>query len=144
VACASPAGSGETAGTYPSQGGKDCAFCECYSRFARAIERATREVGALPNGIAVHYRSEDPETVVEIQRYAFERQKRRVAAAADPKTARLCGECRPKFERIRGATFHVANSVHGVFCLITSTDPEVVRVLHEMVSAETPKGVRGS
>jgi len=141
-----PARSGEPSGAKAPAGKKaeECTFCECYAHFARALERATREVGALPNGIVVHYHSEEPETVVEIQRFAFERQKRRLAATADPKAARLCGQCRPRFERLRGASYEVANSVHGVFSLITSSDPEVVRILHEMVSAETPTGVRGS
>ncbi len=123
---------------------KDCAFCACYSRFAHALEKSTREVGALSNGIVVHYHSEDPETVVEIQRFAFERNKLRQAAIADPKSIRLCGECRPKFERLRGANFEVSNSVHGVFTMITSNDLETVRILHEMASEQTKKGVRGS
>jgi hypothetical protein len=146
IAGATPAISGEPSGSKvpDSKKAEECTFCQCNAQFARAIERATREVGALPNGIAVHYRSEDPEMVVEIQRYAFERQKRRLAAAADPKAARLCGQCRQRLDRLRGAKFDVANSVHGVFCLITSSDPEVVRFLHEMVSAETPSTVRGS
>lgn len=123
---------------------KNCAFCECTSRYARVLEKATREVGALANGIVVHYHSEDPETVVEIQRYAFERHKLRQTARADAKAIRLCAECRPVMIRLKGANFEVANSVNGVFSLITSSDPEVVRVLHEMASEQTQKSVRGS
>lgn len=125
-------------------GSKDCAFCECYSRFARALARATREVGALQDGVIIHYRSDDPETVVELQRFGFERQKLRQAAAADANSVRLCEPCRRVFEQIRGASFDVANSVHGVFTVITAADPEVVKILHQMASEETQKGVRGS
>jgi hypothetical protein len=125
-------------------GSKDCAFCESYTRFARALARSTREVGALPDGVVIHYRSDDPETVVELQRFGFERQKLRQAAAAGVKSVRLCEPCRQVFARIRGASFDVANSVHGVFSVITSADPEVVKILHQMASEETQKGVRGS
>ena len=138
---AGPAGSG---GKVCAPGSKDCAFCECYTRFARALARATREVGALHDGVVIHYRSDDPETVVELQRFGFERQKLRQAAAADSKSVRLCEPCRLVFEQIRDASFDVANSVHGVFTVITAADPDVVKILHQMASEETQKGVRGS
>ena len=144
VALGEEPGSESAGGKACAPGSKDCAFCESYTRFARALARSTREVGALPDGVVIHYRSDDPETVVELQRFGFERQKLRQAAAADVKSVRLCEPCRQVFERIRGASFDVANSVHGVFSVITSADPEVVKILHQMASEETQKGVRGS
>jgi hypothetical protein len=102
-------------------------------------------VGALPNGVVILYRADDPETIVLLQRYAFEKQHIRRDLSANPADVRLCEECGALWDQLKGATFEVANSVHGVFTLITSSDPEAVRVLHKLASQETQsKGVRGS
>jgi hypothetical protein len=127
-------------------GSIDCVFCESYIRHAAALRLATREVGALPEGVVFHLWCDDPETVVELQQYAFEKQRLRSSYVDDPTALAVCTECSGLLNRLKGAVFEVANSVHGVFTLITSTDPEVVRVLHKVASEEMQlkKGVRGS
>ena len=128
-----------------AKGSLECAFCASFARHAAALGRATREVGALPNGVVILYRCDSPETVVELQRYAFEKQKLREKLAASPEAVKLCETCGALLDKLKGATFEVANSVHGVFTLITSSDPDVVRELHKLASEETQaKGVRGS
>jgi len=119
-------------------------FCACFNQHADALKRATREVGALPNGVVILYRAEDPETIVHLQRYAFEKQRLRRQLQSSPAQVKLCEDCGALWDRLKGATFEVANSVHGAFTLITSTDPEAVRALHKLASQETQKGVRGS
>ncbi len=126
-------------------GSLECLFCASYTRHGEALKHATREVGALPNGVVILYRADDPETIVLLQRYGFEKQKIRRELSANPADVRLCEECGALWDKLKRATFEVANSVHGVFTLITSTDPEAVRVLHKLASQETQsKGVRGS
>jgi len=126
-------------------GSLECVFCACYNQHADALKRATREVGALPNGVVILYRAEDPETIVHLQRYAFEKQRLRRQLQSDPAGVKLCKDCGTLWDQLKGATFEVANSVHGAFTLITSTDPDAVRVLHKLASQETQhKGVRGS
>ena len=125
-------------------GSLECVFCACFNQHADALKQATREVGALPNGVVILYRAEDPETIVHLQRYAFEKQRLRRQLQSDPAQVKLCQDCGALWDRLKGATFEVANSVHGAFTLITSTDPEAVRVLHKLASQETQKGVRGS
>ena len=125
--------------------GVECDFCASYARHAGAMSGATREVGALPNGVVIHLRCDRPETVVELQQYTFEKQQLREEYWRRPESHKTCPGCRGLLTRLKGAHFEVANSVHGVFTIITSTDPKVVRVLHELASQETKeKGVRGS
>jgi hypothetical protein len=133
----------------PTEGGQQsvdaCVFCASYARFAGALTGATREVGALANGVVIHLRCELPETVVELQKYTFEKQELRAKYWARPKDVKTCAGCGSLLARLKGAHFEVANSVHGVFTIITSSDPNVVRALHELASQETKeKGVRGS
>jgi hypothetical protein len=144
-----PVGSSDQAkqgkGKRCAQGSLECVFCASFNRHGEALTHATREVGALPNGVVILYRCEDPEIVVHLQRYAFEKQKIRQQLAVDPGQLRVCEGCGALWDKLKGATFEVANSVHGVFTLITSSDPEAVRVLHKLASEETQgKGVRGS
>jgi hypothetical protein len=128
-----------------ASGSLECVFCASYARHSEALKRATREVGALPNGVVILYRADDPETVVLLQRYAFEKQRIRQELLVNPTGVQLCQDCGAMWDRLKGATFEVANSVHGVFTMITSTDPEAVRFLHKLASQETQsKGVRGS
>jgi hypothetical protein len=134
----SPADSGATRAS-------ECVFCASYARHASAMHGATREVGALPNGVVIHLRCELPETVVELQKYTFEKQTLRAQYWARAQDMRTCKGCRDLLARLKGAHFEVVNSVHGVFTIITSSDPNVVRALHELASQETKeKGVRGS
>lgn len=127
-------------------GSAECVFCDSYARHIGAIRQATREVGALPNGLVIHLRCDSPEAVVELQQYAFEKQKLRRLVAEDSTAVSLCSQCCSLLRRLHGAAFEVANSVHGVFTLITSEDPQVVRVLHRIAAEEMrlKEGVRGS
>lgn len=123
----------------------ECVFCASYARHASAMHGATREVGALPNGVVIHLRCDSPEAVVELQKYTFEKQTLRAQYWAREQDMKTCHGCRDLLARLKGAHFEVANSVHGVFTIITSNDPNVVRALHELASQETKeKGVRGS
>ncbi len=122
-----------------------CVFCAAYAQYSAALHRATREVGALPNGVVIHLRCEHPETVVEIQKYTFEKQRLREQYWKNSEQVRTCATCQDLLLQIKGARFEVSNSVHGVFTIITSDDPGLVRALHELASKETKdKDVRGS
>jgi len=135
----------ESSAAKESSHGTECDFCASYARHAGAMGGATREVGALPNGVVIHLRCDRPEAVVELQQYTFEKQKLREEYWRRPESHKTCPGCRGLLTRLKGAHFEVANSVHGVFTIITSTDPNVVRALHELASQETKeKGVRGS
>ncbi len=142
----------DTAGGPPENPGEkgaahagECDFCASYARHAGAMGGATREVGALPNGVVIHLRCDRPEAVVELQQYTFEKQKLREEYWKRPQSCKACPACRELLGRLKGASFEVANSVHGVFTIITSDDQNVVRALHELASQETKeKGVRGS
>jgi hypothetical protein len=127
------------------QGAIKCDFCASYARHAGAMGGATREVGALPNGVVIHLRCDRPEAVVELQQYTFEKQKLREEYWKSPASHPVCPGCRDLLAQLKGASFEVANSVHGVFTIITSNDPDVVRALHKLASQETKeRGVRGS
>lgn len=146
VAASSERASTESKSKDCAGGSAECVFCDSYSRHIGAIRQATREVGALPNGLVIHLRCDRPEAVVELQQYAFEKQKLRRLVAEESTAVSLCSECCSLLRRLHGAAFEVANSVHGVFTLITSQDPRVVRVLHRIAAEEVrlEEGVRGS
>ena len=142
---ATAGGPPERRGTTKVQGAIECDFCASYARHAGAMGGATREVGALPNGVVIHLRCDRPEAVVELQQYTFEKQKLREEYWKQPQSHPVCPGCRDLLTRLKGASFEVSNSVHGVFTIITSNDPNVVRALHELASQETKEeGVRGS
>ncbi len=123
----------------------ECVFCLAYARYAEVLHLATREVAALANGVVIHLRCEQPERVLLIQQYTFEKQRLRAEYWAHKKEAKVCAACGELLDRLAGARCEVANSVHGVFTVITSDNPQTVQALHELAAQEAKeKEIRGS
>lgn len=122
-----------------------CISCAIFARYDAALTRAQLDVGAIPDGLVMHFTADRPEIVVDLQRFAFERQ--RLHGQFDhPSCARqLCSECRQRMGAMRDARYEVANSAHGVFAVLTSDDAAVVNVLHDLAAEMAIRNdVRGS
>jgi hypothetical protein len=122
-----------------------CLACAIFCRYSEVLAEARIEVGALDNGIVLHYTADDPTQILDLQRYAYEREKLFRRLGDEKILNQLCERCRLKAKAIAGAHFETANSAHGVFSVLTSDDPAIVRALHQMGSAVTMENdVRGS
>jgi hypothetical protein len=122
-----------------------CIACALYCRYEEALAEARVDVAALPNGIVIHYASEKPATIVELQRFAYERRKLHQQMVDAETLNRFCERCRHKTERTKGARYEVGNSAHGAFAVVTSDEDEIVRALHELAAEVTlTNDVRGS
>ena len=122
-----------------------CISCVIFCRYGDVLDEAQVDIGAIPDGIIIHYTTENPVRVVDLQRYAYERKKLFGGLGDEETLNRLCEKCRHKAMQIESADFEVANSAHGVFAVLTSTDSNVVEVLHQMAAEMTLNNdVRGS
>ncbi len=120
----------------------ECASCRLYCRFVEALAEARLDVGTLPAGIVIHLSADDPEVVEGLRRYAYARRDLR--AMSDALLA-WCSGCRARRQAMAAATYTLAESVHGVFTLVTSTDAGVVEALHDIAAELVLEGdLRGT
>ena len=111
-----------------------CLPCAILCKYEGVLDQTHVDVGAIRDGVVVHYHTKNPIQIVDLQRFAYERQKLH-SDLGDTKTlAQFCAECLRMTERIKSARFEVANSAHGVFTVLTSDEEEIVQVLHGMAA----------
>ena len=126
-------------------GDAGCQSCGLFGRYAQTLDQSELEVGAIANGIVLYFAASDPDRVVDLQRFAFEREKLHRTTSCSKGLDGLCDGCRERTVRIRGSYLDVANSARGVFTILVSDDPDVVGTLHEMASEiALHNDVRGS
>jgi len=118
----------------------DCSVCsdesECSNQLRAAGARA--QVVSLRNGTMIVYTTETPANVHALQTTMARYHEHIMSALASGSDASLCPECKALRGAMQSGKFsrEIINVRNGCQILLTSSDRNVVRRIHDMTGAQ--------